>query len=246
MTNVSNQPEFPKFGSVLDRKRIFAEYGFDGEMYVCRRGIYRGEYQEVCILHIGTNLYGAGLEVYKIIEYMNGEGFVVDPPQYRGRVFQRDWIRADILLFGCYSKKADDAYKVMLEMERGLHGISREWDVMWYFADGCIYWKELKRMGGSGVCSNNEFSTDGICMMHAHLRRRYNLTFRRGLFVTLERLVGDGIDRLVLANPDYDTFGRKIYRFKKEVEKKWNVMDDRDWDWLRSVRCDDRLSTESP
>ena len=230
MPSTRNQPPFPKFGAVLDRAQNFAQYGLEGQVYNCRRGVYRGEYQEVRILHASTDLDGAGLETAKILKYMNQCGFVVDPPRYRGREFHREWIRADMLLLGCYSRRADCAYDAMLEMERGLHGMVRGWDVLWYFADDKVYWKEIERMGGSGVCSSSEFSSDGISMVHAHLRRRYDITSRRGLYVTLERLVGDGIDRLVAANPIYDTLGSKISRFTKKIEGNWNVVGNRDWD----------------
>ena len=213
--------------------RSFARYGFDGEMYRCRRAVYRGQYQEVRILHVSTALDGAGPEVRKITEYMNREGFMVDPPRYRSRIFQRDWMRADMLLLGCYSGEADRAYDILHEMERGLHGVLQTWDALWYFADGRVYWKALERM--DGICSNDEFSADGIGMVHAHLRRRYDVTSRRGLFVTLERLVGDSIDRLVVADPDYDTLGCKRKRLKDKIEENWNVAGDRDWNLFLAV-----------
>ena len=196
----------------------FAEYGLDVAMYWCRR-MYYGECQEVRILHASTYLHGTRPEVHKIIQYMNSEGFLVEHKQYEGREFRQEWSTADMLLLGCDSNETARAKEAITEMERGLLGVWRGYDVLWYFADGHVPSDARLHMNGSILCSNDVFSAEAICMVHAHLRRRFDVVSQRGLFVTMEQLIADAIDRLVAANPKYDEFGRKVNRLKNAKKK---------------------------
>ena len=222
----SRRLEFPKFGAVQDRMLHFAEYGLDVAMYWCRRMHY-GECQEVRILHASTYLDGAQPEIQKILQYMNGEGFLVEYKRYAGRRFRREWMSADVLLLGCDSKEWRRIIEALTEMERGLLGVWRGWDVLWYFADGRVPHVARMHMGGGGLCSNDGFSAECIRMMHAHIRRRFDVVTRRGLLVTLEQCIAGSIDRLVDANQNYDTFGRKVDRLKFKMK---DVKGNRDWD----------------
>lgn len=213
-TRIDRQPTPPKFWAVQDKMWRFGDYGFDVEMYRCHRPHY-GECQEVRILHMSTYRPGAWPEVLKIIQYMNSAGFVVEYKRYVGQVFHQDWSTADVLLLGCDSKQVARARRIMDEMERGLHGVLREWDVLWYFADGRVPRKARLHMDGSGLCAGDRFSADGLRMVHAHIRRRHDTTAQRGLYVTLGQWVADGIDRIVPPNPRWDNFGKKVDRLKK-------------------------------
>ena len=195
-------------------------------MYQCRRSHY-DECQEVRILHASTYLHGAYPEVLKILQHMEGEGFVVRHKPYASRKFHRDWMTADVLLLGCDSKEWRRVIEALTEMERGLLGVWRGWDVLWYFADGCVPHVVRMHMGGNGLSSNDRFSTDGICMIRAHTRRRFDLVARRGLFITMEQCIADGIDRIVDAKPDRDTFGKKVCRIKSKIS---GVESNRDWE----------------
>lgn len=208
------QSTFPKFRAVQDRMWRFDEYGLDVEMYWCYRSHY-GECQEVRILHVSTYRPGAWPEILKIIQYMNSEGFYVEYKRYSGWRFHQEWSTADVLLLGCDSKQVARVRDAMNEMECGLHGVLREWDVLWYFVDGRVPREARQHMGGSGLCAGDRFSADGIRMMRAHIRRRHDLTAQRGLYVTLGQWIADGIDRIVQPNPKWDNFGRKVDRLKK-------------------------------
>ena len=211
------QLTFPKFGDVQDRMWRFAEYGLDAEMYWCYRSHY-GECQEVRILHMSTCRAGAWPEILKILQYMNSAGFVVrEYKQYNGIGFLREWSTADVILLGCDSKQTARIRNAINEMERGLHGVVREWDVLWYFLDGLVPRKARQHMGGSGLCANELFSTEGIRMMRAHIRRRHDIIAQRGLYVTLEQWITDGIDKIVSPNPKRDNFGQKVDRLKNDV-----------------------------
>ena len=203
-----------------------AEYGLDVAMYWCRRMHY-GECQEVRVLHASTYLHGTWPEIQKILEYMNGEGFVVEHKQYASRRFCLEWMSADVLLLGCDSKEWRRIIEALTEMERGLLGVWRGWDILWYFADDRVPRAVRMHMGGSGLATNDRCSAEGIRMIRAHIRRRFDVVARRGLFVTLEQWIADSIDRLVPARQDYDTFGRKVDRLKSKMK---GVEGDRDWD----------------
>ena len=140
---------------------------------------------------------------------MNRAGFFVEYKRYRGQEFHRDWSTADVLLLGCDSKQAARVRGAMDEMERGLHGVLREWDVLWYFADGRVPREARLHMGGSGLCAGNRFSAEGIRMVRAHIRRRHDITAQRGLYVTLGQWIADGIDLTVTPNPRWDNFGKR-------------------------------------
>ena len=209
-------PAVPRFGAVLDRMESFARYGLDTEMYHLRRN-HCGSCQEVRMLHASTKLSGARPEVGKIIEYMNGEGFVVEGKLRGGRKYRPEWLTADMLLLGCDSKRATRASNAMDEMERGLHGLLREWDVLWYFSDGGTPHDRRASIGEGSLCCNDGFSDDGIRMAHAHIRRRCDITARRGLYITLEQWISDGIDRIVPPKTNWDTFGKKVDRLKRDI-----------------------------
>ena len=131
---IDSQITFLKFGDVQDRMVRFAEYGLDAEMYWCYRSHY-GECQEVRILHMSTYQAEAWPEILKILQYMNSAGFVVKYKSYDGQKFRREWSTADVILLGCDSKQVARVRDAMNEMEHGLHGVLREWDVLWYFLD---------------------------------------------------------------------------------------------------------------
>ena len=169
------------------------------------------------MLHASTHLSGARSEICKIIEYMKGEGFVVEGKLRGGREYRPEWLAADTLLLGCDSKRAARIRDAMDEMERGLHGLLREWDVLWYFTDGGTPHDERTRMGEGALCCDDKFSTEGMRMVHAHIRRRSDITAQRGLYITLEQWISDGIDRIVPPKIKRDAFGKKVDRLKKYI-----------------------------
>lgn len=121
---------FPKFGAVQDRRGRFAEYELGMETYRCRRSCF-GECQEVRILHASRRLPGTRPEVRKVIQHMNGEGFRVEHKRYAGSEFRRERSTADVLLLGCDSREWRRTIEALTEMERGLLGVWRGWDVLW-------------------------------------------------------------------------------------------------------------------
>ena len=211
----TTQHTIPKFGAVQDRMGSFGEHGLIGEMYVCYRW-YLNEPQEVRILHLSTNLVVSRPEVVRVIEYMNSVGFVCTR-KYVGKNFHKEWIAADVLLFGCESKHTTHMLNAMDEMERGLHGVLREWDVLRYFMDDRIPQKSYLHLDGSDMCVTSQFSQEAIHMIHAHLRRRHDLVAQRGLFDTLEQWIADGIDLIIPPKQKWDTTDKKISRLEKHI-----------------------------
>ena len=226
MTNAhagGGQPTLPKFGAVQNRAKCFVEHGFDIEMYKCLRAHYTW-YQEVRILHVSTYLDGAGPEMRKIKEHMNGEGFVVYPKRHPYREFHPDYVSSDVLLLGCDSHEVERARKILLEVERGLLGIWR-WDILWYFADGRVPSDVRLHTGASG-CSNDEFSADAISRIRAHIDRRYDSTAQAGLPVKLAHRLEKSIDRVIRPKGGYDTLSTRLTRLEKRAT---NIKGCRDW-----------------
>ena len=246
MVSTRDQPTFPIFGAVLNRVQNLDKYGFYGTMYRCHtKKNSHGQYQEVNILHISTDVDGSMPELNKILEYMCQHGFVVEPPLLHNEgKFSWHWRLADILLLGCNSKDAARAYSFMLEMERGLHGVLWGWDALVYFTDDSEYGKILQLMGDSGVYSNSKFSADGIFLVRSHLRRRYDyVAHNGGLSIMLEALVWESTYDLVVEDNDKDTFGDKMTNLTKKIVNKDGVKNNTDWkafvaavDMLRNFR----------
>ena len=212
------QPVLPRFGSVLDRDQQFAKLTdkFGIEMFRCFRQ-HNDNYQEVRILHITKDDNFAGDEMSKVIQHMKCIGFEVEPKWYPRRQVHEEWIDADVLFLGCDATDTPQAHDIIGEARRGLLGIATEWDLLWYFTDNTIPDATSFHTSRGGMCSGRTFSTDGISLVDAHIRRRRDAIAKQGLIVDLSHRIESGIVSIVGPGPPRSDFHEKIDRLKNKI-----------------------------
>lgn len=74
-------------------------------------------------------------------------------------------------------------------MPYGFLGLVLNWDVLWYGTDGTP--QSGLPPTSQPLCCGPAFSKDGICLAHAHIRRRDDLAAWRGLFLTMMMVIED-------------------------------------------------------
>lgn len=203
------------------QERVHLGDGFSCDSYVFRRSVHQGKYQEVRILHAGRMLPAAWPQMLDVWRYMNGEGFVSAKHSTGHSVGNRHVepeFCPDIVLIGCLSRDIGKIEGIISELERN-HGMFREWDILVYFIDDKVPWKAIKILDGSGVVSQYDFYKAAACLLHAHLRRRYDVIARRGAYTTMDRMLAESLDRVTKPDPDKDTLGLKVRRAKDVLEK---------------------------
>ena len=216
--NGSIQATLPKFGSVLERNQQFAELTnkFGIEMFCCFR--HRNEnYEEVRILHITKDDDFACDEMSKVIQHVESIGFEVKPRWYPQPHVHKDWVDADVLFLGCDIATLHQAHDIIGEVRRGLLGIVTEWDLLWYFIDNSIPDASSAHTSQGGMSSGRMFSTDGICLVDAHIRRRHDKIAKEGLIVDLSKRIEAGIVRIVGPGPPRSDFHEKANRLKEKI-----------------------------
>ena len=212
------QPILPRFGSVLDRDRQFAKLTdkFGIEMFRCFRQ-QNNNYQEVRILHITIDDNFVCDEMSKVLQHVKCIGFEVEPKWYPRRQPHEEWIDADILFLGCNATTLSQAHDIIGEVRRGLLGIVTEWDLLWYFTDNAIPDAASSHTSQGGMCSKKTFSTDGITLVDAHIRRRRDAIAKQGLIVDLSHRIESGIAIIVGPSPQRSDFHEKTERLKEKI-----------------------------
>ena len=94
-------------------------------------------------------------------------------------------------------------------------GLMLNWDVLWYGTDGTPRPDLPPSM--QPLCSSNAFSTYGICLVHAHIRRRDDLPAWRGLFLTMLIAIEDHVDKMMDTWNERSAYN-KICKFKDRVK----------------------------
>ena len=206
----------PKLDAEFQR-RVHLGDDFSCDAYVFRRAVHDGQYQEVRILHAGRILSAAWPQMLDVWRYMNSEGFRQAALSAGNRHVEIQFC-PDIALIGCLSRDMGDVGDIISELERN-HGLFREWDILVYFIDDKVPRKVFEILGRGSVVSRYEFADDARRLLHAHLRRRYDVISRRGVYTTMEHLLGESLDRITEPDPDRDTLGKKVRRVEGALKK---------------------------
>ena len=225
----------PKFGGrITDAESNFAEHmtDFSVETFRCSRR-YDGYLQEVKILHISMDLEVVQHETYKIIQYMKDEGFDVKHGSYQNSVFREEWAGTNILILGSDDGHSAQAYKLLQLVEAGLlSSVMLGWDVLLYDVNVVSGSRPVKRptylprnaSSDNILWSDRKFSLDGICLIHAHIRRRNDAAALHGLVGDAMMAVESDIDAIM--GEDYEKKNGqdpgiycKIEQFKKKIKQ---------------------------
>ena len=150
-------------------------------------------------------------------DHMNKEGFICKEHSVGNRCVEPPFC-PDVALIGCLSQDMMDIEGVVSELERN-HGMLRGWDMLVYFINDKVPGKKVfDVMGRGSVISRYEFTNEAVRLLHAHLRRRYDVIVSRGAYLTIDRMLTESPDR-VTPSSDKDTLGSKIHRAVDVLEK---------------------------
>ena len=185
---------------------------FDAMMHRCRYVGPGGKNPQFNILHIGTNLKHVAYEMLKIIGFLESGSFIVEHEHK-----PEDWSDADILIIGSDTKHSKNAINMIKYLPSNL-GIITSLDVLFYGLDEKIDTPELTYQP---MHTNNSFSTEGVCMVHSHIRRLTDDITMRGILVAISIDIENCIDTIMDRNSkswNDKSFAKKIVCFKNKVE----------------------------
>ena len=147
--------------------------------------------RHVNMLHLGTDLDAVTSEMNRIVQFMNKVGYEVDLEQGLSLYNDREMILTgsdtDMIIMGSDAARYASARYVLWCIGIGWFGIVPYWDVLWYGMDGAPepFIEQLEpdvRRADPPLCSSREFSSDGACLLHAHIRRRDDVAASRGAY----------------------------------------------------------------
>ena len=203
--------DIPKFGSPsdLDESSLHLP-GFFIEMFRCTNS-NGGSSKYVNILHVSTDLKCALSEIDRIVQFMKEKGFDVSHEQ---SLNMENGMNVDIVIVGSEAARFEDAYYIIRRMSLGFLGIVPYWDVLWYGIDDI---PPYLPMATQLLRSNHMFSMDGICLIHAHIRRRDDVTGWNSLYLAMAVTIENYIDKMM------DTWNvrnayEKISKFEVKVK----------------------------
>lgn len=201
----------PKFGSPPDTEESRMSKDFAIEVFQCtNQDEDRSKY--VTILHASTDISKGRSEMNKITQFMQNREFdVIHKP---GWDKDSDGV-VDVIILGSDDARFEATYSIIRRISLGFLGIFPYWDVLWYGTD----YSPQPDMPATvkPVCSNQEFSLDGICMIHANIRRRDDIAAWDGLYVVALKEIESHIDR-VMGTQSTDSVYKKICRFEDKVK----------------------------
>lgn len=148
--------------------------------------------------------------------YMNNEGFSCHERSTRNRCVWPS-VCADVALIGIHSRDIGDVEGIIAKLERN-HGMFKGCDMLIYFIDNKVPWKTFEIMSIASTVTQYEFADEAVRLLHTHLRRRHDLVARRGVYVTIDRILTESLDRITVPE-DKDTLGSKINRTVSVLEK---------------------------
>ena len=146
--------------------------------------------KHVNILHFGTDLDGIRHETDRIVSFMTGNGFTSahDPNP-------KSWSDADMIIIGSDAARHEAAYYVARINTFGWIGLVPYWDMLWYGTD---YTPQLNMAPGAApLCSGRVFSMDGICLVHAHIRRRDDTMALSGAYGSILTEIESHMDEMM-------------------------------------------------
>ena len=201
----------PVFSSAPDWDQVHHERDLHIEMF---RFTYKREdpIKSVNVLHISTDLESARGTMDRLVSLMSEMGF---NSQYEdGLDVAKALDGTDVTIVGCDKSHHDDVrYFIQERIARGFLQIEPESDVLWYGTD---YFPQPPS-GMDILCSEQNFSVESVCMIHAHSRRRDNIEMWRGSCVSMMIRIENIIDE-ILNTWNKDTW-TKIHRFENKVRE---------------------------
>lgn len=227
---MSSVPTLPKLGKF--QQDIILNDGFTCDLATFRK--YKSGYQEMRILHVSKSsipIPGRSLKILEtkdqlseIQQFMERLGYSQEDNKFHRTTIHPQFC-PDVVIIGCFTQDIDYVKSLVQDLERN-HGIFGVWDIMVYFIDEVptsevenVLKKVSGFLGGSGIISRYDFVREAECMIHAHLRRRYDVISRRGAYVTLfDRILTKSLDSFSSENNDV-TLGVKIGRVERILKK---------------------------
>ncbi len=185
--------DVPKFGSPPDpeESRSHRTEDFAIDVFQCTNPDGdRDKY--VTILHASTDMNETRSEMNEIVQFMKNRGFHV---KHKPGLDTDDSMVVDVIILGSESARFGDAYSIIRRISMGFLGLVLYWDVLWYGTD---YAPQPDMPDATRpICSSPAFSLDGICLMHAHIRRRNDVAAWDGLFILALKEIENCIDAII-------------------------------------------------
>ena len=184
--------------------------GFHFEMFRCTDN-NRGRSKYVNILHVSTDLDGMRGETNQIVQFLKVMGFDIE---HEPHMEPRNGMDVDVVIVGSEAARFMDAAYLIQRIPMGFLGLVPNWDVLWYGTDS-IPRPDLPS-NLLPLCSGHAFSMYGICLVHAHIRRRDDLSAWRGLFLTMLIAIEHFVDKM-MDTLDERSVHKKVCKFKYRV-----------------------------
>ena len=165
---------------------------------------------------VSTDLDGARHEMDRIVQFMREKGFGV---RHESGLDMRNGTGVDIVIVGSEVASREDAYYLIRHISLGFLGLALWWDVLWYGTDYTPQPDLPLTIKPS--CSNHAFSMDGICLAHAHIRRRDDVAALRGAYLTMQIEIEGHIDTILGTWRMRPTDKIKEFKSKVKIDGRW-------------------------
>lgn len=185
----------------------------------------------VNMLHLDTDLGVARPKMDRIVKFMGRWGYTVDVESdlrlYNDREMFLTGRDTDMLVLGSDAARRASAYYVLWCVGAGWFGIMPYWDVLWYDT-GRVPEPNTERlkphMGSVSppLCSGPQFALDGICLAHAHIRRRDDKLALLGAYASMLGDIEGHITGLMPRARKMRSMSKKFEAFKTKVVKDRN------------------------
>ena len=211
----------PRFGPKLDVDEHRGHMkNFDAEMYKFVDN-KRERDRYVNILHLGTDLDAARPEINRIVKHMGKWGYTVEHEHGLSLSDDREMLLAgidtDMLILGSDAARYESAHYVLWCVSIGWFGIVPYWDVLLYGTGYTLEWPEPRVGLNPPMFSSSKFALDGVCLAHAHIRRRHDTSTVRGAYVDIMREIEGCINELMEGAWKIRNAFEKIKKFKTKV-----------------------------
>lgn len=211
----------PRFGPKLDLDEHHSHMkNFEAEMYEFSDNT-RERDRYVNILHLGTDIGTARPQMNRIVRRMEKWGYETECKHDLGLSDDREMLLAgidtDMLIMGSDTTRYASARYVLWCVNIGWFGILPYWDVLLYGTDYTPEWPEPRVGLNPPTCSNHKFALDGVCLAHAHIRRRYDTSTLRGAYLDIMREIEGRINELVKGAWKVRNTAERIEKFKAKV-----------------------------
>ena len=207
---VSKLPKFrPKVDTNISYQHM-ADFGVEIFQYTNENKIRS---RHVNVFHVSTDLNNGKQEINKISQFLKYEGYDVKYQQH-----PKSWHDVDVLIIGsdkAHLDNVDYIIRTVLKM-----GIMPHWDVLCYgigydpssvlpFEDQVLY-------------SSSSFSTHGIYITFAHVRRRDDSITLMGLQAHMMRAIEKDMDDILQTGAKHFDEKKKLLRDKIKNDGNWN------------------------